>query len=177
MTSGGGLRLSDSTRTGAGNVRNVHLREVGPHGIGTPVCDVPLNHIIERFIHLPTNTYQVVAICGRLPLLLAIAGSMPVVKGKGLAAGAWKELIKLFENVTTMMWEPGEESRSLDVVLGASFNALAARKREELLKMAVLAPSAVAPFEMLLNLWDIEVGCHVFSSRLSESGVSLKIAS
>ncbi|CBN74851.1 NB-ARC and TPR repeat-containig protein [Ectocarpus siliculosus] len=103
-----------------------------------------------------TQMTKVVDRCGRLPLVLAIAGSMPVVKGKGLKDGAWEELIEEFENVTTIMWEPGEESRNLDMVLGASFNALAARKREEFLRMAVLAPGAVAPFEMLRNLWEIQ---------------------
>lgn len=91
--------------------------------------------------------------------MLAIAGSMSVMKGKGLTAGAWKELIKLFQNVVTMMSESGEESKSLDVVLGVSFTDLAARKREEFLKMAVLAPGAIAPIEMLQNLWETEVRC------------------
>ncbi|CAM9587498.1 unnamed protein product, partial [Ectocarpus fasciculatus] len=99
---------------------------------------------------------KVVALCGHLPLVLAIAGSMPAVKGKGLRAGAWEELIRSFENVATLMWEFGETSTSLDVVLGASFNALAARKRQEFLKMAVLAAGALAPIEMLRNLWEIE---------------------
>ncbi|CAM9419352.1 unnamed protein product [Scytosiphon promiscuus] len=99
---------------------------------------------------------KVFARCGRLPMVLAIAGSMSVVKGKGLTAGAWEELTKLFKNAATMMWESGEESISLDAVLGASFNALGARKREEFLRMAVLASGAVAPIEMLRNLWEVE---------------------
>lgn len=82
---------------------------------------------------------------------------MPVVEGRGLTAGAWEELIKRFENAATMMWESGEESTSLDEVLGASFGALAAKKKREFLKMAVLAPGAVAPIEMLRNLWETEV--------------------
>lgn len=86
---------------------------------------------------------------------------MSVVEGRGLTAGAWEELIKLFENVATMMWESGEESKSLDEVLGASFSALAAKKRKEFLKMAVLAPGAVAPIEMQRNLWETEVRCGV----------------
>ena len=110
-------------------------------------------------IELDSTSIQVVALCGRLPLVLAIAGSMSVVKGKGLTAGAWNELIKLFEDVVTMMSESGEESKALDVVLGASFSDLAARKREEFLKMALLAPGAVAPIEMLQNLWETEVRC------------------
>eukprot|EP00903_Cladosiphon_okamuranus_P017879 g16452.t1 len=36
-------------------------------------------------------------------LALAITGSIPIVKGKGLTAGAWKELTSLFENVAKMM--------------------------------------------------------------------------
>ncbi|CAN0283743.1 unnamed protein product, partial [Ectocarpus fasciculatus] len=39
-----------------------------------------------------TQMTEVVERCGRLPLVLAIAGSMPVVRGKGLTAGAWEEL-------------------------------------------------------------------------------------
>lgn len=93
--------------------------------------------------------------------MLAIAGSISVVQGRGLTAGAWEELIELFENAATMMWEPGEQSKSLDEVLVASFSALAAKKRKEFLKMAVLAPGAVAPIEMLRNLWETEVRCGV----------------
>ena len=57
------------------------------------------------------------------------------------------------------MSESGEESKSLDVVLGVSFTGLAARKRGELLKMAVLAPGAMAPIGMLQNLWKTDVRC------------------
>eukprot|EP00752_Nemacystus_decipiens_P009503 g8495.t2 len=99
---------------------------------------------------------KVVARCGRLPLALAIAGSMPVVKGKGLMAGAWEELMKLFENVAKLMRARGDQSSSLDMVLEASFDALSERKQEEILKMAVLAAGAIAPIEMLLNLWEIK---------------------
>ncbi|CAN0321030.1 unnamed protein product, partial [Ectocarpus fasciculatus] len=99
---------------------------------------------------------KVVALCGHLPLVLAIAGSMPAVKGKGLTPGAWDELAKELENVATLMWESGEESTSLDMVLGASFNTLSARKRREFLKMAVLAAGSFAPIEMLRSLWEIE---------------------
>ncbi|CAN0272778.1 unnamed protein product [Ectocarpus sp. 12 AP-2014] len=115
----------------------------------------------SRTVGLPgdavrTQMTKVVARCGRLPLMLAIAGSMSVVEGRGLTAGAWEELIKLFENTATMMWESGLEATSLDVVLGASLSALAAKKRKEFLKMAVLAPGADAPIEMLRNLWETE---------------------
>lgn len=103
------------------------------------------------------NIIQVVARCARLPLLLAIAGSMPVVKGKGLTAGAWKELVILFEDVVAMICARGEQSSSLEIVLEASYNALPHRKKEEVLKTAVLAAGAVAPVEMLLSLWETEV--------------------
>eukprot|EP00752_Nemacystus_decipiens_P009200 g8218.t1 len=99
---------------------------------------------------------KVVARCGRLPLALAIAGSMPVVKRKGLMAGAWEELIRLFENVAKMMRARGDQSSSIDMVLEASFDALSERKQEEILKMAVLAAGAIAPIEMLVNLWEIK---------------------
>ncbi|CAM9754953.1 unnamed protein product, partial [Pylaiella littoralis] len=103
-----------------------------------------------------TQMTKVVARCGRLPLVLAIAGSMRVVKGKGLTAGAWEELIKLFENMARMMRARGEQSSSIKLVLETSFDALAEKRQEECLKMAVLAAGAVAPVEMLLNLWEIQ---------------------
>eukprot|EP00903_Cladosiphon_okamuranus_P011715 g11018.t1 len=77
-----------------------------------------------------------------------------VVKGKGLIAGAWEELHTLFENVATKMWECGEQSNKLGLVLERSFTSLSARKKDEFLKTAVLAAGAVAPIEMLLNLWE-----------------------
>lgn len=102
---------------------------------------------------------QVIGLSGRLPLVLAIAGSMPVVKGKGLTAGAWEELIKEFENSVTKMEACGEELNSLNLVLETSFNALSKRRKTNFKKMAVLAAGAVAPIEMLLNLWQTEVRC------------------
>lgn len=100
---------------------------------------------------------QVIAHCGRLPLVLAIAGSLPVVKGNGLTASAWEELIEVLENTAKTMGFSGGQSQSLDVVLEASFSSLGARKRKEFLKMAVLASGAIAPIEMLLNLWQTGV--------------------
>ncbi|CAB1107479.1 unnamed protein product [Ectocarpus sp. CCAP 1310/34] len=50
----------------------------------------------------------------------------------------------------------GQQSSSITVVLETSFDTLAARKQEEFLKMAVLAAGALAPIEMLRNLWEIE---------------------
>lgn len=78
---------------------------------------------------------------------------MPVVKGKGLATGGWKKLIKQFENRPSR----GEQSNSLDMVLGASFDALGEKTQEQFLKMAVLAAGAVATIEMLTCLWEIQV--------------------
>ncbi|CAN0202881.1 unnamed protein product, partial [Pylaiella littoralis] len=98
----------------------------------------------------------VIELCGRLPLVLAIAGSMPVVKGKGLTADAWRQLTKDLENVAKKMRISEEQSTSLSVVLETSFVALAHERQEELLKMAVLAAGAVAPIEMLRNLWQTE---------------------
>ncbi|CAN0313798.1 unnamed protein product, partial [Hapterophycus canaliculatus] len=99
---------------------------------------------------------QVVALCGRLPLVLAIAGSMPVVKGKGLTAGACEKLIEELEDAAMKMEASVEGSDSLTVVLETSFNALTLAKKRAFKKMAVLAPGAVASTEMLLNLWEIE---------------------
>ncbi|CAM9971540.1 unnamed protein product [Ectocarpus sp. 8 AP-2014] len=103
-----------------------------------------------------TKMTKVVALCGHLPLVLAIAGSMSVVKGKGLTAVAWEELADELENVAKKMRARGEQSSSIKVVLETSFDSLAARKQEEFLKMAVLAAGALAPIEMLRNLWEIE---------------------
>ncbi|CAM9318329.1 unnamed protein product [Ectocarpus sp. 8 AP-2014] len=99
---------------------------------------------------------KVVALCGHLPLVLAIAGSMSAVKGKGLRAGAWEDLINAFENVAKKMRARGQQSSSIKVVLETSFDSLAVRKQEDFLKMAVLAAGAIAPIEMLRNLWEIE---------------------
>ena len=84
---------------------------------------------------------------------------MTVVKRKGLTAGAWEELIKEFENVAKKMEACGEDSRSLGLVLETSFADLPARKKEEFKKMALLAAGAVAPIEMLCNLWETKVHC------------------
>lgn len=86
---------------------------------------------------------------------------MPTVKGKGLTTGGWEQLIEDFDNVANKWWARGEESRSLNVVFDASFDALAERKRDNILKMAVLAPGVAAPIDMLLNLWEIQVRCGV----------------
>lgn len=83
-----------------------------------------------------------------------------VVKGKGLTAAAWEELTRFFEdNAGRKGRVKGEQSTSLHVVLGASLDALSERKQEEMLRLAVLALGAVAPIEMLLNLWEIPVRC------------------
>ncbi|CAN0509657.1 unnamed protein product [Ectocarpus sp. 12 AP-2014] len=74
---------------------------------------------------------KVVARCGRLPLGLGIAGSMPIVKGKGLTAGAWTKLVKELENVAKKMRARGEQSTSLQLVLETSFDELSAWKRED----------------------------------------------
>ncbi|CAN0236175.1 unnamed protein product [Ectocarpus sp. 13 AM-2016] len=99
---------------------------------------------------------KVVALCGHLPLVLAIAGSTSVVKGRGLTSVAWEELAKELENVAKKMRARGQQSSSIKVVIETSFDTLAARKQEEFLKMAVLAAGALAPIEMLRNLWEIE---------------------
>ena len=113
----------------------------------------------NSFFNSSQTLTQVAERCGHLPLALAIAGSMPVVKGKGLTPVPWEELIKTFENLAKMMRARGEQLSSLNTVLEASFDALAERKQEEVLKTAVLAAGAVAPIEMLLNLWEIQVRC------------------
>ncbi|CAM9232131.1 unnamed protein product [Scytosiphon promiscuus] len=103
-----------------------------------------------------TQMAKVVTLCGRLPLVLAIAGSMPVVEGRGLMAGAWGTLMEELENVATKMDASDNDSNSLSVVLETSFSALTIREKKALKKTAVLAPGAVASTEMLLNLWEIE---------------------
>ncbi|CAN0459970.1 unnamed protein product [Ectocarpus sp. 12 AP-2014] len=136
---GGRLELGDMTEEEALEL----LRETS-ETVGQPGDDVRM------------KMTKVVALCGHLPLVLAIAGSMPAVKGKGLRAGAWEDLINAFENVAKKMRARGQQSSSIKVVLETSFDSLAVRKQEEFLKMAVLAAGAVAPIEMLRNLWEIE---------------------
>eukprot|EP00903_Cladosiphon_okamuranus_P016211 g14959.t1 len=132
-----------------------------PHGLGDMTEDESLELLRKASMavgqpgdDVRAQMTKVVARCGRLPLVLAIAGSMPVVKGKGLVAGAWEELMKLFENVATKMWECGEQLNNLGLILETSFTSLSARKKVEFLKTSVLAAGAVAPIEMLLNLWE-----------------------
>eukprot|EP00752_Nemacystus_decipiens_P005175 g4696.t1 len=103
-----------------------------------------------------TQMTKVVALCGHLPLVLAIAGSMPVVKGNGLTPGAWGKLIEELEDVATKMEASDEDSDSLNVVLETSFNALTVAAKRAFMKTAVLAPGAVASIDMLLNLWEAE---------------------
>lgn len=98
-------------------------------------------------------------------MVLSIAGSMSIVKGKGQTPGAWEELIKEFENVAKKVDASGEDSGSFNVVLETSFHGLAQRKKEEFLKLAVLAAGAVAPTEMLRNLWETEVRYSVSPTR------------
>lgn len=75
-----------------------------------------------------------------------------------------EELTKHFENVAKMMRGRGEQSSSLNTVLEASFDSLAEIKQEEILKTAVLGAGAVAPIEMLVNLWGTKVRCGVIPS-------------
>ncbi|CAM9281636.1 unnamed protein product [Scytosiphon promiscuus] len=103
-----------------------------------------------------TQMIKVFDLCGGVPLVLAIAGSMPIVKGKGLTAGAWAELIETLTNVATKMETSGEELDSLGMVLETSFNALAGRKKGQLKRLAVLATGVVVPVAMLRNLWEIQ---------------------
>eukprot|EP00903_Cladosiphon_okamuranus_P018131 g16686.t1 len=114
----------------------------------------------DRYANTPIAvlyfTRKVVALCGRLPLVLAIAGSMPAVKGKALTAGAWAKLIDDFDDVAERMRTQGEQSTSIKLVLETSLDALSRRTQRQFLKMAVLAAGAVAPVEMLRNLWEIE---------------------
>lgn len=91
-------------------------------------------------------------------MALAIAGSMSVVRGKGLTAGAWEKLMEEFKDVSEKMRARGEQTTSIKLVLETSLDALSRRRQKEFLKMAVLAAGAVAPVEMLLNLWEMEVG-------------------
>ena len=123
------------------------------------LCDVhnPMVELRSRQLNSQQTRIQVVALCGRLPLLLAIAGSMAVVKGKGLTAGAWGKLIEELEDVAMKMEASDDGSDSLNVVLETSFNALTLAKKRAFKKTAVLAPGAVASTEMLLNLWETEV--------------------
>lgn len=80
-----------------------------------------------------------------------------MVKGRGLTADAWGRLIKELDDVAAKMEASDEDSDSFNVVLETSFNALTTAKKRAFKKMAVLAPSAVASTEMLLNLWETEV--------------------
>lgn len=56
-----------------------------------------------------------------------------------------------------MLLEKGETKTSLHRVLDASFDDLGTSGQKLFLRMAVLPNGAVAPEDMLLNLWEVEV--------------------
>ena len=82
---------------------------------------------------------------------------MPEVKGRGSTAQAWKRLHKDFEDRGDLLLEKGETNTSVHRVLDASFDELGKKKQRLFLRMAVLPKGAVAPEDMLLNLWEVEV--------------------
>lgn len=96
--------------------------------------------------------------CGRLPLALAIAGSVPAVKGGTFSIGVWEDLhSKLRRNKTKMQRMKGEEGSSMRAVLSLSFDALSERQQDIFLSMAVLPHRVTVPPDMLLHLWESEV--------------------
>lgn len=101
---------------------------------------------------------QVAEDCGRLPLALAIAGSMPAVKGGMFSARAWDELhARLRRNKAKMQRMKGEEGSSVRAVLDLSLDALSDGQQERFLSLAVLPHRVTAPADMLAHLWEIEV--------------------
>lgn len=118
---------------------------------------------MSTFIFLRTSV-QVASLCGRLPLSLAIAGSVPVVKERGSTVSAWEELTQLVENKVGMVKPYGGDSDKFTSILQTSFNALPRRTQNSLLKMAVMAAGAVASIEMLRNLWEMKVRAGVPST-------------
>lgn len=82
---------------------------------------------------------------------------MPAVKGRGFSAQAWHDLHRDLYNKAKMLLAKGGMKSSLNHVLDASFDKLGASKQRAFLRMAVLAKGAVAPEDMLMNLWEIEV--------------------
>eukprot|EP00752_Nemacystus_decipiens_P011921 g10571.t1 len=112
--------------------------------IGTPGTDVRV------------GMQQVARDCGFTPMALAIAGSMPVVKGQGSSALAWQQLHKNLENKEEMLRQKGGAVKSISHVLDASFDALGKNKQAHFMSLAVLPKAVVAPLEMLMNLWNLE---------------------
>lgn len=111
--------------------------------------------------------------CGLLPLALAIAGSMAVVKGRGRSAQAWLELHSDLDSKTKMLMARGGTRTSIHHVLDSSFDQLGASKQRMFLRVAVLAKGASAPEDMLTNLWEVEVSMGlVFLIRVYRSCVS-----
>ena len=113
------------------------------------------SRLIQSWPCLPL--LQVGSESGLLPLALAIAGSMAVVKGRGSSAQAWQQLHKDLQRKEDLLVADDGANESLYRALDASFATLAARKKVIFLRMAVLSKGAVAPEEMLLNLWEVEV--------------------
>lgn len=103
--------------------------------------------------------------CGLSPLALTIAGSMSAVKGRGSSARAWQELHKNIENKRKMLQQKaGVVARSINHILAVGYDSLGTKKKEEFASLAVLPKAAVAPTDMLQNLWDIEVRYNVSAS-------------
>lgn len=99
---------------------------------------------------------QVARDCGFLPLALAIAGSMHYVKGCGSSA-RWQELHEVLKSKEEMLRQKAEDLDSIDYVLCSSFEALGKSKQDHFMSMAILPKGVVAPTDMLMNLWEINV--------------------
>lgn len=82
---------------------------------------------------------------------------MSVVKGRGSSAQAWRTLLKDLENKGEMLLAKGDTTTSLHRVLDTSFDQLGKSQQNFFLRMAVLPKDVVAPEDMLLNLWEVEV--------------------
>lgn len=100
---------------------------------------------------------QVSQDCGFLPLALAIAGSTSTVKGHGSSMKKWKTLHENLGHRGDALSQKGDSNTSLYRVLDASFDELGTKRQRMFLRMAVLPYGAVAPKDMLQNLWEVEV--------------------
>lgn len=102
--------------------------------------------------------HQVAEDTGFLPLALAIVGSTDTVKDDPMCTVVWLKLHEKLRNKARMLRLKGQRQGSLHSVLDVSYDELGQEQQRNFIKLAVLAHDAIAPLEMLRNLWDKEVG-------------------
>lgn len=77
----------------------------------------------------------------------------------------WKQLHEDLQHKEDLLLADDATNKTLCRVLDASFGKLGARQKTVFLKMAVIPKGAVAPEDMLLNLWEFEVSVRFLGAQ------------